>query len=760
MADTGQLRLRIEGMSCAACQSHVQRALASVEGVQSANVNLMTNTADVATAGEVPTEALLRAVKQAGYQAVLPNAAPSTAKAARHTLPLRTRALLTLLIGLLAMALSMPLMMTGATADPLLRWLTLHLMPAMPAWLMSVPASALRWTLCALSVAAMAMASEIYTAAWRAARHAASNMNTLVALGTLSAFGASLAVTVAPQWMQQHAATTDVYYEAVAFILAFLLLGRWLEAKAKHRATTALEAFGKLDAQDARFLAGADDTLPAAWAQANETLLPLDALAVGDFLRVLPGDRIPVDALVVDGRSSVDESMLTGEPLPVVHTSGTRVSGGTVNLDGVLVLQATALGEDSTAAKIAKLLEEAQSGRAALQQLGDRVSAVFVPSVLVLAAFTFALWMLVGHAGFARSLSIAVSLLIVACPCAMGLAVPAAATVSIGRAAQLGLLLKGGDVLERLASIEVLALDKTGTLTEGRPQVSRFTLHDQRFAESDVLRWAASVEQNTTHPLALAVLHYAQAQQIAPAAAIDVHVLPGEGITAQVEGHGIAIGNAAMFDDALLYTPAPAATPLFVFVDEQWTATLEAADTLRAEAAEAMQQLRSLRVETIIVTGDIRSSAELIAQQAGVTELRASCTPADKVDVVQELQHGGQRIAMVGDGINDAAALAQADCGIAMAGGTDLAREAGDVLLLRQDLRLLPLAVRLARQTRTVMRTNILWALGYNIIAIPLAAGALYPHFGILLSPIVASSAMALSSVSVLANSLRLRRAR
>lgn len=758
MAETEQVTLRIDGMSCAACKIHVERALHSVPGVTSANVNLMQNTASVSTSGAPAIANMVEAVKRAGYRAFLPD---ETLRASTYTpkFSAGTRAAIALTLGLLAMALSMPLMLSGSAADPLTHWLMMHLMPAQGAAWMHLPQAPLRWTLCTLAVASMLLASEIYSAAWQAARHFASNMNTLIALGTLSAFAASLATTLAPAWMRAHTGSAEVYYEAVVFILAFLLLGRWLEAKAKHRATAALEAFGKLDAQDARLLCGADEPLPASWARASETLLPADALALGDYLRVLPGDRIPVDARIIEGRSSIDESMLTGEPLPVLRGAGDRVSSGTVNLDGVLILQATALGEDSTAAQIARLLESAQFGRTQLQQLGDRVSAVFVPAVLLLAALTFAFWMLLAHAGFARSLGIAIAVLIVACPCAMGLAVPAAVTVSVGRAAQLGLLIKGGDVLERLASIEKIALDKTGTLTQGRPQITSFVLHSSAFAEADILRWAAAVERNSTHPLARAVVAFAEEQQTSRVESADVQVRPGEGVTALVDGHTVAIGNAAMFQSSVHAQPQPGVTPLFVVIDGQWAATLTASDELRPEAAATVQELRALAIEPVMLTGDVRSSTEPIAQQAGIAEFYASCTPAGKVEQVRALQRG-RRIAMAGDGINDAAALAQADCGFAMAGGTDLAREAGDVLLLRQDLRLLPLAIRIGRKARSVMRTNIFWALGYNVVMIPLAAGALYPRYGILLSPILASVAMALSSVSVLANSLRLRRAR
>ena len=788
-------RLIIQGMTCAACQIHVQRALESVPGVTSASVNLMAHTAQVTTASPVDSNALITAVHNSGYTASLPSANPAeaanmaTMDTGGSQLGLRT--LLALLAGAVAMLLSMPLMMSSATStDPVLRAFANALAPLMPAALMTLPAQPIRWTLCAMALGTMLFAApEIYTAAWRAARHRSTNMNTTVALGTLAAFASSFVATIAPTTFTRHGLASDVYFEAVIFILAFLLCGRWLEARARARATNALRGFAQLESSDARLL-----NLPTNstdYANAPETLLPLSAIEPNDLIRVLPGDRIPLDGLILHGRSSIDESMLTGEPLPITRTIGDRVSGGTLNLDGPLVLRATAVGAASTLAQMQRLLEQAQSSRAPMQRLADRASAIFVPTVLALSALTFTIWAIVEntngqHEGFARALSIAIAVLIIACPCAMGLAVPAAITVSLGRAAQSGLLIKGGEALERLATVDTIALDKTGTLTEGRPRIAAFVLaRTATLPAETLLAYAAAAERLSTHPLAQAVVAYANESVILsegggpqpkspdadaspkPLATLqpqisDLITLPGTGLTATIANHKLALGNAALLTTAPpdeLIAPANLAnaTPLYLLLNNIPQAVFFATDELRPTASSAIAQLNALNIHPILLTGDITASAAPIAKAAGIQDIQAHLLPAEKLAAIRLLQTQGHKVAMVGDGINDAAALAQADAGLAMASGSDLAREAGDILLLHPDLNLLPLSIQIARRTTHIMRQNLGWAVIYNLIGIPLAAGALYPHFHILLSPILASAAMALSSVSVLANSLRLR---
>jgi Cu+-exporting ATPase len=803
-------------MTCAACQIHVQRALEAVPGVASANVNLMAHTAQVVSAGPLDTDALIGAVKGAGYKASLPMASmpgmPRMADGQSQLMDMEgprlgLRALAALIAGAVAMLLSMPLMMQATSSDPLLNAITRWLAPLMPSALMALPAQPLRWTLAALALAVMLFAApEIYTAAWQAARHRATNMNTLIALGTLAAFASSLAATLAPAYFARHGMGSDVYFEAVIFILAFLLVGRWLEATARARATQALQGFAQLESSEARLLTPppdwvphvsplrhGSDAAPIDYSTLPETLLPLSAIEPNDLVRVLPGDRIPLDGIILDGRSSIDESMLTGEPLPVTRGPGATVRGGTLNLDGPLVLRATATGADSTLAQMQRLLSQAQSSRAPMQRLADQASAIFVPTVLGLAALTFAAWAVAlntagQHEGFARPLAISIAVLIIACPCAMGLAVPAAITVALGRAAQLGLLIKGGEALERLATVDTMALDKTGTLTLGQPTITDFTLAPgttrgsgtgagaphldsemwagptatPTFSRETLLAYAAAAERLTTHPLARAVVAFAESTPNLPAAPTitDYKVVPGTGLTCSVDGHQLAIGNASLLPTSYSLLPGPPnATPLYLVLDGHLEAAFYASDELRPQAAEALTELRALHVTPLLLTGDIAASAAPIAAAAGIAanDVRADLLPAGKLAAIKALQQQGHRVAMVGDGINDAAALAQSDAGLAMAAGADLAREAGDILLLHTDLHLLPTSIRIARRTVHIMRQNLAWAAAYNLIGIPLAAGVLYPHFHILLSPILASVAMALSSVSVLANSLRLR---
>lgn len=765
--------LQIGGMSCAACQHHVERALRAVPGVETANVNLLANTAQIVSAQPLEAKPLIEAVRNAGYDASLPSEAGASegvasapaAETKEHALG--WRAALSLIAGGVAMVLSMPLMMSNRSADPLLNFIARLLEPVTPEALIRLPAQPVRWALCAMSAAVMLFAApEIYMGAWRAARHRATNMNTLVAIGTLSAFAASLLATV-----RAKATGVDVYFESVILILGFLLAGRWLEARARHQATRSIRGFAELSAATARLL----DIDPAVerpdFAAAQETILPTDALASGDILRVLAGDRVPVDGVVLDGRSSVDESMLTGEPLPVTRGRGERVISGTLNLDGVLVLRATAVGSASTVAQMQRMLAQAQSSRAPMQRLADRASAIFVPTILALAAVAFVAWSLAlntggRHEGFAQAFAIAIAVLIIACPCAMGLAVPAAITVAIGRAARSGVLIKGGESIERVAVLDTLAFDKTGTLTLGRPRIAHFaTVERPALAKEELLALAAAVERASTHPLAEAVVRFAldDGGVSSSVSVSDVEVLPGTGVRARYGTHEILIGNASLLTsqtvEASLAMPRDMAhaTPIYLIVDGAPQAVFFATDVLRTEAPEAIRELRELGIGSLMLTGDVRPSAEGIAREAGIEDVRASLLPAGKLEAIRELQAEHRRVGMAGDGINDAASLAQSDAGFAMCGGTDLAREAGDVLLLHPDLKLIPESVRLSRRTVRVMRQNLGWALGYNVVGIPIAAGVLYPRFHILLSPVLASMAMAFSSVSVLANSLRLR---
>jgi Cu+-exporting ATPase len=726
-------------MTCASCQHHVEEALRATAGVKSAHVDLIANRAQVDYDPLIATPAqLVEAIRAAGYDAVLPR---SDVSAQTSTDALASgaefKAYSTLIAGAAAMLLSMPLGMNEGSLDHAL----MRLLP----WLFALPPNLLRWFLLILTAFFMAWAGRgIYLSAARSLRHYTTNMNTLVSLGTGVAFAYSAYATILPALGRQ------VYYDAVLLIIGFLLLGKSLEGRAKRRALAALDSLSRLKPATARRIRNG-----------AETIVPLDEIQPGDSVLVLPGERFPVDATILEGRTTVDESMLTGEPTPLDREPGGRVLAGSLNYEGAVTCRAESLGEATMLAQIGRMVAQAQSSRAPMERLADRASSIFVPIVLILAGLTFVLWLLTTHS-LQMALAATVAVLVVACPCAMGLAVPAALTVAVGRGAQLGVLFKGGEALERLVGLDAIVLDKTGTLTVGRPVLTAVhALGDS--AENDLLRTAAAAEERSNHPLAHAIVDAAKSRGLSWPSAEDVQVLPGRGLTAKVEGRDCLLGNEALFKEFLISLPTdatppePGVTRLWMALDSVTAGYFDARDTLRPDAAEAVAALRRAGLRVLMLTGDSAAAAAPIAQQAGITEIEASLDPAGKLARIRSLQQSGLRVAMVGDGINDAAALAQADAGVSMGTGADLAQEAGDVLLLRARPAAIPAAIDLARSTLRVMRQNLIWAAGYNLLGIPLAAGALYPSFHILLSPWLAAAAMALSSVSVLANSLRLR---
>jgi Cu+-exporting ATPase len=725
-------------MTCASCQHHVEEALRATAGVESARVDLMAHRASVVFDPELAApQQLVEAIRGAGYDAVLPRAGERNTAAEDALGESAWRAWVTLAAGGAAMLLAMPLGTEMSGSDLLL----MRLLP----WLYALPADELRWFLLLMTAAVVAWAGRgIYVSAIRALRHGATNMNTLVSLGTAAAFVYSAFATLAP------APGRQVYFDAVLLILGFLLLGKSLEGRAKRRALAALDSLSRLRPVTARRIV-----------DGVQMVVPLDEVRPGDSIVVLPGERFPVDATILEGRTTVDESMLTGEATPLEREPGARVLAGSLNYDGAVVCQAQSLGEATVLAQIARMVDQAQSSRAPMERLADRASAIFVPVVLALAAVTFAAWWIAAHS-LPLALANTVAVLVIACPCAMGLAVPAALTVAVGRGAQLGVLFKGGEALERLAHLDAIVLDKTGTLTVGRPVLDQVHVLSGR-TEDDLLRMAAAAEERSNHPLAHALVDFAHARGLVWRPAEDVQVLPGRGLTARVEGHECVLGNEALFRElsiALAGDVAPAepgVTRLWMALDRTPAGYFDARDALRPDAADAIAALRHAGLRVLMLTGDSAAAAAPIARQAGITEVEAGLDPAGKLKRIRELQQSGQRIAMVGDGINDAAALAQADAGIAMGTGADLAQEAGDVLLLRTQPAAIPAALALARQTLRIMRQNLGWAVGYNLIGIPLAAGLLYPAFHTLLTPWLAAAAMAFSSVCVLANSLRLR---
>jgi Cu+-exporting ATPase len=587
----------------------------------------------------------------------------------------------------------------------------------------------------------------VYQRAWRAARHRSTNMHTLVALGTLAAFGYSAMATLWPALLARHHIRPDLYYDSVLFILGFLLLGNWLETRARKRALDAVRTLAQLEPSQARILKdGRELSVPTA------TVLPEDVV----ILR--PGERVPVDGIALRGSTSVDESLLTGESQPVAKSAGDTLIAGSLNYDGALEYRATAIGAESRLGQILRLVEQAQSSRAPMQQLADRVSAIFVPAILVLALATFVIW---SFFDVSRAFAIAVAVLVVACPCAMGLAVPAALTVAIGRGAQLGVLFKGGEALERLAHVDTVLLDKTGTLTEGKPSVVA-VLPAAGWTDDRLLQLAASAEQRSEHPLARAVLQAAKTRGLTLLPSDNFQAQPGRGLRATVNGVEVLAGNSRLLAERGIAIPElsaePGATMLHIAHAGAYSGTLLCRDTLRSDAAAALRSLEALHLQPVMLTGDTAAATQPLADTLGIREVYAALSPEQKLERIRELQQRGARVLMVGDGINDAAAIAQADSGIGMGTGTELAREAGDAILLHSDLAAMVAALKLARATRRIMKQNLGWAAGYNLLAVPIAAGALWAAFGILLSPAVASAAMALSSVSVLLNSLRLRR--
>ena len=801
-AATAHTVLPVKGMTCAACQSFVQRTLEAQPGVRSASVNLMMERATVDYDPlAVSPQTLVAAINETGYEATLPEPGRSATaeqdeqerehESAYRRLRAQMFAALAAAAG--AMTLSMPLMSQGS-ADPLLHrvamWLDAPVRAILPV-LYEIPAGGLRWTLLLLALVVMIFAGRrFYVKAWAAARHGASDMNTLIAVGTGSAFLYSALVTLAPAAFQSRGMAAEVYFEAVIFILALVLAGNVMEARARRRASAAMRALAALQPATAHVEVNGEE---------RETLL--DQLQLGDIVVVRPGERVPADAVVLSGASGVDESMLTGEPIPVDKQTGSAIIGGTSNGQGVLRARVTALGGETMLENVLRLLRAAQGEKAPMQRLADRVSGVFVPVVFGIALLTFAVWAFAAH-DLARAAAASVAVLIIACPCAMGLAVPTAVMVATGRAAQLGILIRGGDALERLASIDMVVFDKTGTLTEGHPEVVRVA-PAQGWTEERFLRVLASVEKSSEHPLGAAVVRLAEQRGLTLLRVDEFSALTGLGAEGRVEGKQVLVGRRSLLEERGVEVPAEAelgtravtdlmarpggharvrgpapleqgAAPLeekpmrsetglqagctiiWAALDGQFAGSVALSDRPRPNARAAVDQLKAAGLRVLMLTGDQASAARAIAAELGIEEVVAGVLPDGKLDTLRRLQAEGRRAAMIGDGINDAPALAAAHVGVALATGTDVAREAADLTLMRPDLSLIAQARSLSAAAVRLMKQNLFWALVYNALSIPIAAGVLYPAYGILLSPMVAGAAMAFSSVSVVSNSLRL----
>ena len=753
---THKTTLAIGGMTCAACVVHVENALEESDGVVSASVNLATERASVEyVPGVTGISELRHSVEDAGYSVAAVVGDPNDdAATPRDVRTLRNRMIFSLTVAAAIMAL-----MAIPNATDLFPF-------RMDFALLALATPVQFWA-----------ARGFYASAWSAARHLTSNMNTLIAVGTSVAYVYSLVVTFFGGTAFFEGRATDTYFDTSSAIIALVLLGKFLEARAKSRASNAIRALMDLQPKTARVVRDGQDAD-----------IPIDDIIVGDVIVVRPGEKVPVDGVVEDGASSVDESMLTGESSRVHKLSGSEIYGGTLNGSGSLTFKATRVGRDTMLSSIVRLVEEAQGSKAPIQRVADLVSAYFVPSVIGFAALVFIVWLVFGpEPSYVTAILTAVAVLIIACPCAMGLATPAAIMVGIGKGAEYGVLVKGAQALESAHKVDVVVLDKTGTLTRAQPEVTDIYTPDDESenAPLEMLSLAAAAERRSEHPLGVAIVESAAESGLALEEATEFDAVSGSGIRARVNGKNMVIGNVRMMrregvplngmDEEAKRLSERGRTPMFVAVDGRALGILAVADGVRAESAEVVKTLRDQGVEVVMLTGDNERTARAIADEVGIERVVSEVLPADKADVIRSLQAEGKSVAMVGDGVNDAPALAQADVGVAIGTGSDVSIETADVTLIGGDLRGVSTLVSLSRSTMRVIRQNLFWAFAYNVALIPIAAGILYPLFASggtpdalrpilgehgFLNPVLAAGAMAFSSVSVITNSLRLKRFR
>ena len=745
------VEIPVEGMTCASCVGRVEKALRKVEGVESATVNLATEKARVSLgSAEGPGfDELREAVEKAGYK-VGEVEEPGLAHSVGGAHP-----------------------GSGAEAYPRERGREAELEDLKRKWIVSLVLGAIMMLemylpfgpgieivapllLIQASIVQFWAGATFYKVAWDSAKHGGTNMSTLVAVGTSAAYGYSAFVTLWPDLSASWGFPFYLYFEVAVIVVGLVLLGRWLEARAKRQTGAAIKALMGLRARTARVIR-----------DGTELDVSVEDVRVGDLVRVRPGEKVPVDGVVVEGFSALDESMLTGESLPIEKTQGDRVIGATLNKTGGFVMRAEKVGSETALAQIVRLVEEAQGSKAPMQRMVDTISSYFVPAVLALAALTFFAWLIFGPS-LIFALTATIAVLIIACPCALGLATPTAIMVGTGKAAENGVLVRGGEALEMTRKIDAIVLDKTGTLTRGKPAVTGLFAADG-FTEKNLLRAAAAAEVGSEHPLAEAIVSRTKESGIDLPKAGAFESVTGKGIKATVERHEVLVGNRAMMDAAGVSPNGlngragelarGGATPMYVAVGGEVAGLIAVADTLKPESSEVVEELGALGLEVWMLTGDSRATAEAIAAGAGISPDRvlAEVSPEEKAAKVAELQGRGKTVAMVGDGINDAPALARSDLGVAIGTGTDVAMAASDITLIGGDLRNIVTAISLARKTVGKVKQGLFWAFAYNVALIPVAAGTLYPFFGVLLSPVLAAAVMAMSSVSVVTNALRLR---
>jgi Cu+-exporting ATPase len=737
----------VSGMTCASCVSRVEQALSSVPGVVSANVNLASEKATVEYIEGTEIASLQRAVKEAGYE--LGSEAETledvTTASQREIRNVRNRFILAAVLGLVILVLSLPWSPSFAGKLYLL-------------WALATPVQF--WA-----------GLKFYRGAWGALRHRTADMNTLVAVGTSAAYFYSVVAVLFPALFAASGRGADVYFDTAAMIIALILLGRFLEARARGQTSAAIKKLVGMQPRTALVVRGG-----------KETEIPVDDVQVGDLILVRPGERVPVDGIIRKGYSAIDESMITGESLPVEKKAGDEVIGATINKTGSFEFEATKVGKDTTLAQIIGLVEEAQGSKAPIQRLADVIASYFVPIVIGIAVITFIIWYFVGPApALTFALLNFVAVLIIACPCALGLATPTAIMVGTGKGAEHGVLIRSAEALERSHQIKTVLLDKTGTLTRGKPEVTDIIAVSSS-SQDEVLQLAASAERGSEHPLGEAIVRAASERKLELSPASDFKAIPGHGVEASVQNKKLLLGNLKLIKDRNLslnglekeaeHLWARGKTVMFLGIDSRLTGIIALADTLKPNAREALAELHKMGIEAIMLTGDNRRTAEAIAQEVGIDRVVAEVLPEHKAEEVKKLQAEGKVVAMVGDGINDAPALAQADVGIAIGTGTDVAMETGDITLISGDLSGIVTAISLSKRTIRTIRQNLFWAFAYNTALIPVAAGVLYLAFGNagvpsglhfvlgdygFLNPILAAAAMAASSITVVLNSLRLR---